>query len=792
MNKINCSFKDCWSGHQICTIPLKVSIRCPETSAYAVVGKVPTLAPIKELGGDNEKSVVVSLVDRTNALIRGLQIILTHHRVNSAVGVALEDQVHGYLDSANSESVWLKRGKFLLSYPFSKYLRNELPELPDCGPFIPKGHLRSFFKSRLISYSRKNTHLWFSWLQAKRSCLPASQDMINVTYDKHFQTLTKVDDADDKTINAIMHNEDFIDHLDVIRGNMKSFLLKETETYTDKTPSLSASFESSRSAGGSYNELNKIVNNCYGSHPTWTYWEGNPQFCDNYIEQDGIPVNPSFWLGQNSDLVKMEYRNITVRKTSTIRHSVVEIRSRGSLESQVDWNEELRKKRYASKRNFLCQLPKLDAKIQGIVEPMKVRVISKGPAAEYYAMKQIQQALHTSLRGMKCYRLIGRPLSPTDIMDLDDAPIRYGLTGTEEWISVDYSAATDNLSWKYSGKILDYLIQDLPLMWQNEARLVLGPHTLTYPKENGKGYEVNPRGVMERGQLMGSILSFPILCIANLGLYLHVTEAYQKDWKQYERYNSVLVNGDDMLYLAPRELFSMHIDAGKKVGLEMTVGKAYHHKSYTNVNSTCVICPIGGLPYQIDFLNTGLFQGTNKVMERVSGEKEKVEKERSGVVTVLNDCLSGSLPGRQNKLLRHWFNTIGKERIEQDTYVTLPTGRFFRNIFLPIEHGGMGVIPPIGWKFVVLQKDRKFAQLLIGDLCKNLQRVGVQQFPELSRASSDVIIPAVTFSAETDTCLRVRMRSNVKFTIPRYFSTKNLRLPHAFVTNIPYPKGYVA
>jgi len=198
---------------------------------------------------------------------------------------------------------------------------------------------------------------------------------------------------------------------------------------------------------------------------------------------------------------------------------------------------------------------------------MKVRVISKGNALEYYAMKPLQKALHTTMRKMDLYRLIGRPLSPTDIMDLDDVAIEKGLRGDEEWISVDYSAATDGLSWKYSGRIFEYVIQDLSPEMKSLAMEVLGPHSLIYPKKDRTGYEELPRGIMRRGQLMGSILSFPILCLANTGLYLRVTRDYHTGWTYEQRMSSVLVNGDDQLYLAPMSVFNEHIAIGKKVGL---------------------------------------------------------------------------------------------------------------------------------------------------------------------------------------------------------------------------------
>jgi len=151
-------------------------------------------------------------------------------------------------------------------------------------------------------------------------------------------------------------------------------------------------------------------------------------------------------------------------------------------------------------------------------------------------------------------------MCPTDLIDLKKTS-----SPTDEWFSVDYSAATDQLSWKYSGAIFRYITQDLDDVHRERALSVLGPHSLHYPDSTGvpvyKGEQTN-------GQLMGSILSFPILCLANLGVYLEVTDDHQSNWPHHQRLSSVLVNGDDMLYAAPVSLWERHIETAGKVGLD--------------------------------------------------------------------------------------------------------------------------------------------------------------------------------------------------------------------------------
>jgi hypothetical protein len=333
---------------------------------------------------------------------------------------------------------------------------------------------------------------------------------------------------------------------------------------------------------------------------------------------------------------------------------------------------------------------------------------------------------------------------------------------TDHWFSVDYSAATDGLSWKYSGAIFRKIIEDLPYEKRFQAETVLGPHNLHYPVPGRKG--VTFKGVQQNGQLMGSILSFPILCLANLGVYLSTTEDSQQCWSDRQRLRHVLINGDDMVYSANPDLWDRHVETAAKVGLEMSVGKAYRHPVYANVNSTSVHYDLRntkmysirefseqnrGTPFQIDFLNTGLFYGQHKVQGTTECDNKKNclldqdadiakkwntgltseerffkllqtvgiddNEDRDTLVSCLNQLLKGSLPGRQSTLLSK-FLTTHKEELKKECLGLRKVGTklnvFTRNLFLPIPMGGMGVTPPLNFKFRVEKVQREVAGVL--------------------------------------------------------------------------------
>jgi len=665
-----------------------------------------------------------TLTQRTDALIRGLDLILEHHGAPQDIRRATWTQVHAYLGTLSYESVevdcpqttdvaalekqWVKQVKYLLAYPLAQYLHNELPPPPSTGAFEPTGCLRRWMRERLRIFSRRNTHLWYSWYQAKRSCLPMSEHVVEATYLEHNASLRQSDPGCPHTINEIFEDPAFLHVLDIVREQARSTL--RLNDFVRGRTSNSASFEATRKMGGQH-----AVLLAYAS-----------------LEEN---------MSMSGDLARMTYDPL--KGVTTYRH-------------RYGYDE------------WLSLIPKihdydlhnrpLRCVIQAVLEPMKVRVISKGESLPYYSMRPLQKVLHSTLRKMEPFRLIGRPFCPTDIMDL-----RKLSDPTDEWFSIDYSAATDGLSWDYSGRILRYIIQDLPNRVQQIALRVLGPHDLFYPSRGARSTILAHRksipgsievskfgkseycGTQENGQLMGSILSFPILCLANLGVYLRTTQSHHENWTIKERLSHVLVNGDDMVYAAPPDLWQDHIHYGKRVGLKMSIGKAYHHSTYLNINSTSVHCNLqeDETPWQIPFLNTGLFFGQHKVLGGDEGdgsltisstasnktiqleENDQGEVElkvhplfeyalahygvdpRNGLVTNLNATLKGSLPGRHCLLLRRFLQEHAAA-VHVECLAPLWEGSNklgTRNMFLPIALGGMGVDPPCNWRFKISKDD---------------------------------------------------------------------------------------
>jgi hypothetical protein len=655
-------------------------------------------------------------------LFRGLMKVLRHHRCPKEV---LSDCRRQFLDYLNveSEAEFYRRAKYLLGLYMAWYLKVETPEAPDGVAFKHTGRWRGWARSRRF-VNRANTHLWYSFLQAKRCAMPLSQDMVFATYEKHRVAMSREDPIDQVTLDSVF--DGLLGVLEPVRHALTSAYRTsddlETLSETSWAPSENAAFEASKADGGQKQALIDAATRRRDGVSSALGEAAAELFGHEYIEESEDDyfgrASPSAPVATRvlPDLVRMQFYPKVVLNGRVYTNHVVEYYE--YVDRQGVWDDLLTDEvlQYDTGRPLKCM-------IYGILEPLKIRVISKGEAVPYYASKELQKRLHAILRSYDCFRLIGRPLCPTDLMDCAANPVETG-TGKTKWFSVDYSSATDCLSASLSAKILGYLVQDLAKRMEEIWLRVLAPHLCEYPpvkvkKTDGKHDSARceacragicegqwqrvtvPPVLQKNGQLMGSPLSFPILCLANLGLYLEVIRDDPRSLQ--EKLAGVLVNGDDMLYVAPESLWERHVSLGRKVGLEMTPGKAYKHSVFANANSTCFHFDLdneGSTPWQIDFLNTGLLFGQNKVLQKDVSVDAEAQHHR---VPVINQLLKGALPGKQKSLLKEYI------RMHKDDITKECAGR---NLFMDPSLGGMGVKPPLGWKWEVTERQRMTATVM--------------------------------------------------------------------------------
>jgi hypothetical protein len=213
-------------------------------------------------------------------------------------------------------------------------------------------------------------------------------------------------------------------------------------------------------------------------------------------------------------------------------------------------------------------------KMVGLPEPLKIRTISKGPWKTYYVLKNLQKKLHNILRNHPTFQLVGTPVTSQIVQRV------LGLKGRHPdrvFLSGDYKSATDKIfSWAS-----DTVAEEIGEVWKlTRDEVELMKRALT-------GHILEHEGVEKeqtRGQLMGSIISFPILCIINAAL---CRKAYEDSLGETSLLKQVpmLINGDDVVMKGNTRLYPLWSAWTREVGLIESPGKTYVSADWLTINS---------------------------------------------------------------------------------------------------------------------------------------------------------------------------------------------------------------
>lgn len=158
------------------------------------------------------------------------------------------------------------------------------------------------------------------------------------------------------------------------------------------------------------------------------------------------------------------------------------------------------------------------------------------------------------------------------------------LNGGGDYLSVDYTSATDNIKQAYVRASVDELIdRAAPPLTPEEERCLRVVSELRFDDEQDP---------CPSGQPMGSLMSFPILCLVNKSINdLALTDLLQGGQLSFKEWTShrLLVNGDDLLTKEPRADSSLGeriFHHGGQVGLVSNWEKTLKSPSEAEINST--------------------------------------------------------------------------------------------------------------------------------------------------------------------------------------------------------------
>lgn len=554
--------------------------------------------------------------------------------------------------------------KFFTAWPMAKFLKNPLPETPehfgDNHPLIFRGALRRYLKSRLIADTNKNAQLFIGFLQGvKRGCAPVSPDDVEAKMLKHRATLLK----------EPMENWADYDVLDDLTPYVQK-ILKGLHFDQPKLfeASQSASFNTKRSDGGGRDFIRHHYAYEYGHDELVSMTLERGQGRNRVHEIRGVPPPP----------LKEVLTKCLPDLYDDTPPPLMGYESQDFAVPQV-----VNPFQNNDSRAFYTPVM-----VAAVLEPLKVRLITKGSEFTYWLARYVQKTVHGYLRELEPFRLIGEPLTEVHLDRMMERARTIEQLNDTKWshfVSGDYSSATDGLKTPVTRMVFEQILEKLPetgtmtATLKDVLRSVLYEQEIHYPCKMG----LEP-ALQKNGQLMGSVLSFVVLCIVNLATYWKSLDDYL-DERCLPKVKSVselpaLVNGDDILFPSDLDHYEIWKREIPRVGFELSLGKNYIHQNLLTANSQYYrYRPDKSNDFhQLTYLNTGLLTGQVKITGRKNAQLTPIwDLYNLAVHTSMN-------PVRTHRRFMHYH----LETIRRLT----ANGKY--NLFAAHLRGGLGCLPP--------------------------------------------------------------------------------------------------
>jgi len=585
-----------------------------------------------------------------------------------------------------SEEDFVPNAKFWKDWPLAFFLKNPLPPVPASWKYKPttalfSGATGKYFH-RLARYPSDKEDSFsfyravFGLAQSKRGFAPVPRSFVKKGMMKHAKQLSSPPTSEPDLEAARIF----------ARAFFKGFRPpKIFSNLPSMEASMKASVEASIEKGGSRGFLRHLASEYFG-----TLTPDSDDFirllkpnATQLFEEGGLPpLSPDDW------------------RVIASGYTPAKSRSYLSPSAQESIQELIRKDPSAS------LLP--TARVAEILEPLKVRLVTAMDAVRTHVSRPLQRSLWKYVRSSPVFALIGEPISEALIYGLIDRHHKFG-GGEDPFVSGDYSAATDGLDIRLSKVFLDVIMENLDpedLPFKDFISSALLEQVLVYPSWT----KIKPV-VQKNGQLMGSILSFPILCIANLFAYIMSLPEPMKYLTSRSRMDKlpVLINGDDILFRSSDAHYEKWLVETRRVGFTQSIGKNFRHDRFFTVNSVPIeyrppLTPFqfwktwkwadieeSTIPWKVSeaprisirgFLNVGLLTGQAKLTGRDSLGALPLSGWHAGA------CLEALNPSQAHK----WFLKYHRQQIKSQTRF----GSHVLNIFAHPLLGGLGFSIPSG------------------------------------------------------------------------------------------------
>jgi len=322
--------------------------------------------------------------------------------------------------------------------------------------------------------------------------------------------------------------------------------------------------------------------------------------------------------------------------------------------------------------------------VVGLKEALKIRCISKGPPITYFVLKNLQNSMWNQLSKHEVFKLTNTVITEENFRERFEE-----FDDSYRFHSGDYSAATDGLfSWVsecIANEIVDIAEERNGFKMDSLRTLFIKSLTrhiyvcdrikaikksiAVYRQSVEKGTVLSNEEIQrisdlkeekhhlygqrhqQRGQLMGSITSFPILCIANFALMRLSLEIAEKNIGSYSlRDFPGWINGDDCLtpYKSNLKFPKIWERLAHQFGFEKSLGKTYDSDYFCSMNSTTFFRE-GNQWHLAKYVNLGLLYGVKRSQAANDGPLEPIE------LGVLHEELMETCPAPIQRSLTNCF-----------------------------------------------------------------------------------------------------------------------------------------
>lgn len=387
-----------------------------------------------------------------------------------------------------------------------------------------------------------------------------------------------------------------------VRESFSSKVFSNEELYRPFVPSTNANYNMSRNKGGALGELY-----AHEGLLGWLEETAAGLATDDYFHE--------LFQRWNDGVKFTRVKASTSEDEDRFQHEASESPSTHNEVYAVDTSRlDHRFKHAMIQMRLLADKELAFAQPVGLSEALKVRVITKGPPLTYTVLKPLQKWCWRVLKDLPVFGLIGKPVDELYVHEQIGKNQRSDGT-VKKVLSVDYSDASNEINPLVTRMVWDALCdfcevtEDLRRLGHKsliEHVIVKDKQSLTPDQLRGilelvelirkcddvhelenllSSGDPSTWGFQTWGQLMGGILSFIALCLANATI-LRWTSEVDRGRTVSLRDMKGAVNGDDGILSAETDdCYGIWSKIAGAFGMKPSWGKVQFASQYLNINS---------------------------------------------------------------------------------------------------------------------------------------------------------------------------------------------------------------